>query len=78
MASILAKKCTICDSDYRVEMHHIRKMKDLNKDKTDLAYMMSKMKCKQIPLCRECHMKHHKGVLTIPREILSKFDKKTK
>lgn len=78
LASVLAAKCEICSSEYRVEMHHIRKLSDLKADKSDLGYLMSKMKRKQIPLCRDCHMKHHSGNLTIPKEILDKFNKKKK
>ncbi len=70
LATILASKCSICNSEYRVEMHHIRKLSDLKIDKSDLNYLMSKTKRKQIPLCRECHMKHHSGILTIPKHIL--------
>lgn len=29
-ASLSNLKCAVCDSDYRVEMHHVRMMKDLN------------------------------------------------
>lgn len=29
-ASLQNLKCAVCESEYRVEMHHIRMMKDLN------------------------------------------------
>lgn len=75
MASILGSNCSVCGSEYRVEMHHVRKLKDLKSDKSDLNYLMSKIKRKQIALCRDCHMNHHNGTLTIPKVIMDKFTK---
>ena len=51
--------CSICDSHYRVEMHHVRAMKDLNPKLSLTDRLMIRKQRKQIPLCRECHMKHH-------------------
>ena len=51
--------CSICDSDYRVEMHHIRMMKDLNPKANEMDKIMARKNRKQIPLCRACHMSHH-------------------
>lgn len=51
--------CTKCGSKYRVELHHIRKMKDLNPRLSLVDRLMVKANRKQIPLCRECHMKLH-------------------
>lgn len=76
MASILGSNCSVCGSEYRVEMHHVRKLKDLKLDKSDLNYLMSKRRRKQIALCRNCHMKHHNGTLTIPKAIMDKFTKR--
>lgn len=53
-------------------MHHIRMMKDLKPIYGTLDYLMAKRNRKQIPLCRDCHMKHHKGILTITKEIFEK------
>lgn len=52
--------CGICDSNYRVEMHHIRQMKDLNPKLDTLDRLMVRRRRKQIPLCRECHMAYHR------------------
>ena len=61
-ASLLNLKCAVCDSDYRVEMHHIRMMKDLNPKLNKIDALMAKRNRKQIPLCRKCHLAyHHKG-----------------
>lgn len=52
-ATLEGLTCSVCDSDYRVEMHHVHMMKDLN------PKILARRNRKQIPLCRECHMKHH-------------------
>jgi hypothetical protein len=54
-------KCSICESEYRVEMHHIRQMKDLNPKLNYLDKLMARRNRKQIPLCRECHMEYHRN-----------------
>jgi sulfur transfer complex TusBCD TusB component (DsrH family) len=59
-ASLEGLTCAICDSNYRVEMHHVRMMKDLNPKASAVDKIMAKKNRKQIPLCRECHMEHHK------------------
>jgi group II intron reverse transcriptase/maturase len=51
--------CSVCDSDYRVEMHHIRMMKDLNPKSNLIDKIMARKNRKQIPLCRKCHMEYH-------------------
>jgi len=51
-ASLEKLSCSICDSDYRVEMHHVRMMKDLNPKANAIDKIMAKRNRKQIPLCR--------------------------
>lgn len=63
-------KCKICDSDYRVEMHHIRAMKDLNPKLSYLDRQMVRVNRKRIPLCRKCHMMKHRNKETV-------FDKRS-
>jgi len=65
LATLDGLKCLVCQSGYRVEMHHIRMMSDLNPEKNRLDYLMAKAKRKQIPLCRSCHMKYHNGKLDL-------------
>jgi hypothetical protein len=61
-ASLSNLKCAVCDSEYRVEMHHVRMMKDLNPKLNKIDALMAKRNRKQIPLCRTCHLAyHHKG-----------------
>lgn len=62
-ASLENLVCSICNSYYRVEMHHTplgaRMMKDLDPKKSQVDRLMIKRIRKQIPLCRDCHMSYH-------------------
>jgi hypothetical protein len=59
LASLYRLNCSNCGSSYRVEMHHVRAMKDLNPKIDGIDRLMIKMNRKQISLCRVCHMKKH-------------------
>lgn len=55
-------KCSLCESTYRVEMHHVRAVKDLNPKVSYLDRQMIRINRKRIPLCRRCHIiKHSKN-----------------
>nr|UED14394.1 hypothetical protein [Ophiocordyceps sp.] len=60
-ASLENLKCTTCGSNYRVEMHHVRLMKDLNPKARLIDKIMARRNRKQIPLCRSCHLEHHRN-----------------
>lgn len=60
LATLDRKTCSVCDSNFRVEMHHVRALKDLKPEASIVDRMMQKANRKQIPLCRECHMKKHR------------------
>lgn len=60
VASLDNLSCSNCGSEYRVEMHHIRELKDLEPKKDAIDKIMIKINRKQIPLCRKCHMEKHK------------------
>jgi hypothetical protein len=62
LARLLKSACSKCGSMYKVEMHHIRKMADLYKEKADIRYMIAKANRKQIALCRKCHMEAHRKI----------------
>ena len=51
--------CSICGSNYKIEFHHVRAMKDLNPKLSFLDKLMVKNQRKRIPLCRPCHMLKH-------------------
>lgn len=59
-ATLFHESCAICGSKERIEMHHIRAMKDLKPNKSWIDKLMIKAKRKQIPLCRKCHMIKHR------------------
>jgi thymidine kinase len=52
--------CSKCKYNYRVEMHHVRAMKDLNPKLSHFDKLMVRANRKQIALCRECHMELHR------------------
>jgi group II intron reverse transcriptase/maturase len=56
---LLNDTCEVCGGKERIEMHHIRKLADLNKqgrrEKPLWMKIMIARKRKSIPLCRTCH-----------------------
>jgi len=62
--------CRICGDTQNIEMHHVRKLRDSSRaiKKDFLTAMMSRMNRKQIPICRSCHIKYHRGTLVIPKD----------
>jgi len=56
---LLHDTCEVCGSTGHIEMHHIRKLADLNKEgsreKPLWMKIMISRKRKSIPLCRRCH-----------------------
>jgi len=60
---LLNDTCEVCGSKERIEIHHIRKLADLNKqgkrEKPLWMQIMIARKRKSIPLCRKCHMDIH-------------------
>lgn len=60
-ASLRDLLCNLCGSNYRVEMHHVRHLKDLNPKISNLDALMAKRRRKQIPVCINCHLGYHNG-----------------
>lgn len=52
--------CIECKSNNKVEMHHIRAMKDVKNSQIGLDRLMIRKNRKQIPLCHNCHMRYHR------------------
>lgn len=70
--AVLDSICTICDTSENIEMHHVRKLRDSSRAiKMDyMTSMMSRMNRKQIPICRSCHIKYHRGeVLLFKKDV---------
>ncbi|HOJ09539.1 MAG TPA: reverse transcriptase domain-containing protein [Clostridiales bacterium] len=63
ISRLKAQKCEWCGAeDVPIEMHHVRKIKDL-KDKTGWEIVMIGRKRKTMALCPTCHDKLHAGKL---------------
>ena len=57
-----AEKCEWCGNLGKLEMHHVRKLKELKGKKLWEKHMIQRQR-KTIPLCQECHVKLHNGKL---------------
>lgn len=55
-----AEKCEICGATEKLDMHHVRKLKDLD-GKGYADKLMIARRRKTIALCRGCHLKTHAG-----------------
>ena len=62
--SKLGRHCCICYSNHGVEMHHIKHIRSRKntKEKQTFTSFMGLINRKQVPVCRDCHLKIHKGV----------------
>ncbi|HEM2875358.1 TPA: reverse transcriptase [Streptococcus suis] len=62
---LLANKCDLCGSEENIEVHHIRKLADLNKHNGKLVpkwkEIMSARCRKTLVTCRDCHHAIHNG-----------------
>ncbi|HEL1970707.1 TPA: reverse transcriptase [Streptococcus suis] len=62
---LLANKCELCGSEENIEVHHIRKLADLNKHNGKLVpkwkEIMSARCRKTLVACRDCHHAIHNG-----------------
>jgi len=60
--SRLGSPCTVCGSNDKVEMHHLRALRKGNKDITKgFNRILSAINRKQVPLCQKCHNEVHAG-----------------
>lgn len=62
---LLAGKCELCGAEGKVQMHHIRKLADLEKKgqrpKEEWQKIMSARRRKTLAVCEDCHIKIHSG-----------------
>jgi len=58
---IMEQNCKICGSSERIQVHHIKHLKDLNPKLSAVDVLMAKIRRKQIPVCYNCHQNIHKG-----------------
>lgn len=59
--NLFKANCTICNSDVNIEMHHIKHIKTINANLSKFDKMVASINRKQVPLCRNCHIKIHTG-----------------
>ena len=57
----LESSCASCNSQVKVEMHHLKHIKTINVKLNSFDQNMAKINRKQIPLCHNCHQLVHKG-----------------
>jgi group II intron reverse transcriptase/maturase len=64
---LLADTCEICGSQENIEVHHVRKLADLNRPgrraKSLSAQKMMARRRKTLVVCHDCHVSIHKGDL---------------
>jgi group II intron reverse transcriptase/maturase len=62
---LLAERCEICTTRENLEVHHIRKLADLNRpgrpEKPAWMHLMAKRRRKTLVICRPCHEDIHAG-----------------
>lgn len=66
-SSNLYRSCIICGAEKGIEMHHVRKIRDLKNRNSKLDFFTRQMAAinrKQIPLCRTHHGGLHNGSWT--------------
>jgi nicotine oxidoreductase len=61
--SKLGRNCCICGFYNGIEMHHIKHIRNRKntKEKQTFSIFMGLINRKQVPVCRDCHLKIHKG-----------------
>ena len=62
MDRLKAEKCELCGAKGRLEMHHVRKLKNLQNKEPWERHMIAR-KRKTIALCGTCHKKIHYGTI---------------
>jgi nicotine oxidoreductase len=54
--------CAVCGSSEEIEMHHVKHVRKDSVEAEGFTRLMSKLNRKQLPACRPCHKKIHKGL----------------
>jgi AI2M/AI1M-like HNH endonuclease/type II intron maturase len=67
---LLAGRCELCEGTAGLEVHHVRKLADLNKpgrrDKPPWMHLMARRRRKTLVICRRCHEDIHAGRAATP------------
>ena len=59
---LLKSDCLGCGSTENIQIHHVKKLKDIPRTKHVFYQIMSKLSRKQVAVCKSCHYKIHKGI----------------
>ncbi|WP_448217218.1 group II intron reverse transcriptase/maturase [Endozoicomonas sp. 2B-B] len=59
--SKLGCHCAICGKPDDIEMHHVRHTRKMGQEAKGFSKVMAQINRKQIPVCRDCHMKVYDG-----------------
>lgn len=57
----IGEKCASCGSTQEIEMHHLKHIRTINVKLSPYDQKLGRINRKQIPLCKTCHIKVHKG-----------------
>jgi hypothetical protein len=70
---LLAERCEICACTVGLQVHHIRKLADLNKpgrrERPSWMRLMAMRRRKTLVICRRCHEDIHAGRATKPIQL---------
>ena len=65
---LVAERCELCETGRGLQVHHIRKLADLNKpgrsERPSWVHLMAKRKRKTLVVCEQCHQDIHAGRAT--------------
>lgn len=61
-----AEQCEYCGATAQIEVHHVRKLADIEKGKEAWQRLMMARRRKTLCLCASCHKKLHAGTLPSP------------
>ena len=65
---LLAGRCELCEGSAGLQVHHIRKLADLNKpgrpERPSWVHLMAMRKRKTLVVCETCHQDIHAGRAT--------------
>jgi group II intron reverse transcriptase/maturase len=65
---LVAERCELCETGIGLQVHHIRKLADLNKpgrpERPSWVHLMAKRKRKTLVVCEQCHQDIHAGRAT--------------
>ncbi|QQE79742.1 group II intron reverse transcriptase/maturase [Alicyclobacillus sp. SO9] len=75
---LLKDTCELCESRGNIEMHHVKKLKDLKnngrKEKPEWMKRMITMRRKTLAVCHECHTSIHSGTYNGKRLATTNVD----